>query len=533
MEYNRRRVRRIINAQHKNTGYITMPDTGVVMENHVKTTQSLPYRRYYDGVHCLDIEWKSFADYIFIIRSENDNPESDDKIERYGLPSDIVSIVGINYCALFKEDTDPLGSAIVYCAKEASVKRYERIIILTDDFYFTEDNNVSKALSESMSFDMFVLNPFDITSDCLSMSLKSSDFIAKNIPDTSKKGWFGRLMSHTTSESSISKGVSTVPAIIHAIDYVFPYVDSSDPEWIALYEKSTRNTKDKKANRFRSYGTLKYHLRGIERFMPFVRKVHLILQSESQIPEWLDTENVNIVFHRDFIPEKHLPTFNSCTIESFLYNIKGVSEHLIYANDDFFPVNPMTPGDFFKGGVPQFITKSAYGSSIYRKQCRNSYRMALREFGFVCTDEFRKPSHISTPMLKRCVFHIGAVYGNEIDNSITMMRSEKNINQYVYSMYQKELTGGGDHNVEYLYMDFSDGAFNICKAISGNKSKMICINDAKSGDSFDKIIKKITEAFEGKLNGKSRFEKQTEPHIQEGCGRKEAVKVGEKQCNRG
>ncbi|WP_407192009.1 hypothetical protein [Citrobacter freundii] len=32
-----------------------------------------------------------------------------------------------------------------------------------------------------------------------------------------------------------------------------------------------------------------------------------------QIPSWIDTKNkkLNIVFHKDFIPEEYLPTFNS------------------------------------------------------------------------------------------------------------------------------------------------------------------------------------------------------------------------------
>ena len=507
MEYNRRRVRRIINAQSKNTGYITMPDTGIIVESHIKTN-TVPYRKYYDNVHRFDINWKSYADHIFVIRSEKENTESDKRIAEYGLPNDILSIVEINCGALFSEITDPLGSAIAFCAREAAFGKYGRIIILTDDFYFTEESIVKKALSESLSYDLFILNPGDITSDCMSLSFKAADFITKHIPDTSQREWFGRTMAYVMAEKSIKKSVSTVTAIVHAIDYVFPYVDSSDQEWIELYQKTTGNSMEKKANRFRYYGTLQYHLRGIEKYMPFIRKVHLILQSESQIPEWLNTNSVNIIFHRDFIPEKHLPTFNSCTIESFLYNIKGVSEHFIYANDDFFPVNPMSPTEFYREGTPQFITKAAYGSSMYRKQCRNSYCMALKEFGFVCSEEFRKPSHISTPMLKRCVLHIGKVYGEAIDKTITTMRSDKNINQYVYSMYQKGLTRGGDKNIEYLYMDFSDGVLNISKAITGNKYKMVCVNDAKAGTSYEKIIKKITEAFDSKLNGKSRFEKQ-------------------------
>ena len=42
---------------------------------------------------------------------------------------------------------------------------------------------------------------------------------------------------------------------------------------------------------------------------------------------------------KQFIPNNFLPTFNSCTIEMFIGNIKGLSEYFIYGNDDMFFVN--------------------------------------------------------------------------------------------------------------------------------------------------------------------------------------------------
>jgi hypothetical protein len=63
--------------------------------------------------------------------------------------------------------------------------------------------------------------------------------------------------------------------------------------------------------RFRDWGTLRYLFRGIAENMPFVRKVHLVVSHESQVPEWVNREEVHIVLHKDIIPAEFLPTFNS------------------------------------------------------------------------------------------------------------------------------------------------------------------------------------------------------------------------------
>ena len=91
------------------------------------------------------------------------------------------------------------------------------------------------------------------------------------------------------------------------------------------------------AKRYRDWGLLPYLLRGIERYMPFVGRVFLVVSGESQVPDWADTDRLHIVYHRDIIPERFLPTFNSTTIELFLHRIAGLGEEFVYFNDDLFP----------------------------------------------------------------------------------------------------------------------------------------------------------------------------------------------------
>ncbi|MDR2890496.1 MAG: Stealth CR1 domain-containing protein, partial [Alistipes sp.] len=75
------------------------------------------------------------------------------------------------------------------------------------------------------------------------------------------------------------------------IDFVVTWVDMDDPEWRVDFAKySGRATTDNSRNetseaRFRDYGFLKYWFRGVERFAPWVRKIHFV--TCGQKPEWL------------------------------------------------------------------------------------------------------------------------------------------------------------------------------------------------------------------------------------------------------
>ncbi|MBR5193284.1 MAG: Stealth CR1 domain-containing protein, partial [Bacteroidaceae bacterium] len=96
------------------------------------------------------------------------------------------------------------------------------------------------------------------------------------------------------------------------IDFVITWVDMEDPKWKAEFSKYS-GKKDNEKNgvseaRFRDYGFLKYWFRGVEKFAPWVRKIHFV--TSGQKPEWLDENNpkINLVNHKDYIPAQFLPT---------------------------------------------------------------------------------------------------------------------------------------------------------------------------------------------------------------------------------
>ena len=137
------------------------------------------------------------------------------------------------------------------------------------------------------------------------------------------------------------------------IDFVILWVDGSDEEW--LKEKKKYKTDIDVADsivRYRDWDNLQYWFRGIEKFTPWVNKIHFI--TWGHIPKWLNTKNpkLNIVNHKDYMKPEYLPSYNSTAIELSLGFLECLSEKFVYFNDDFFIINKCKKEDFFVNDLP-------------------------------------------------------------------------------------------------------------------------------------------------------------------------------------
>ena len=138
------------------------------------------------------------------------------------------------------------------------------------------------------------------------------------------------------------------------VDFIITWVDGTDKDWLKEREKHKANIyMDDSIVRYRDWGTLKYLLRSIEKFAPWVRNIFLV--TNGQVPEWLSLNNpkLKLIKHSDFIPEEYLPTFNPQTIEWHLHKIEGLSENFVYFNDDVILTDYVQPMDFFENDLPQ------------------------------------------------------------------------------------------------------------------------------------------------------------------------------------
>ena len=295
------------------------------------------------------------------------------------------------------------------------------------------------------------------------------------------------------------------------IDAVIPYVDCTDPSWITSYTGVMGDTKFS-PHRFRSWDTLKYLLRGIERYMPFIRNVVLIVADQHQIPDWVNQDKVTIVCHKDFIPSEYLPTFNSCTIESFLFNITKLSDRFIYFNDDTFPINDMSIGDFFTGNTPhlRFREHLAYlPYQIFNQQCRTSLDVLTNVLSIdkYPQGELVYPEHTAMPMLKSTVAYIGKSCISDINESISTLREPKNINQYIYHYYQYFTEDYIEDICPYLYAELNDDLTYIGNTVLDPQDfRFICLNDMGDISDYDRTRRGLLQIFECKFPSISKYE---------------------------
>src|SRR5699024_7947863 len=140
------------------------------------------------------------------------------------------------------------------------------------------------------------------------------------------------------------------------IDFILCWVDDSDPEWQRekRYYSPSKQVDNRKI-RYRDWDLLHYWFRGVEKFAPWVNKIHFV--TYGHIPKWLNTchPKLNIVRHEDYIPKEFLPTFSARPIEINLHRIKGLAEQFVYFNDDMYLINNVSEDYFFSKGKPRDV----------------------------------------------------------------------------------------------------------------------------------------------------------------------------------
>ena len=290
------------------------------------------------------------------------------------------------------------------------------------------------------------------------------------------------------------------------IDLVVPYVDSSDVAWQELFNKYNP-IKDEEVeavnakNRFRGQGDFfRFFFRGVEKYAPWVHKIHLIVQSESQVPAWINRDVVHIVLHEQFIPKEFLPTFNSTTIEMFLWNIPGLSEKFIYANDDVFITGPILKGYLFQDyRVVTNIFNVTRLNTIYYKQVDNSYK----EIYNYLQDEVVTIGHTLRPYFKSDMHECFKIHKDNILKSISAFREPKNFNVYLFTfdLKRKDKIVPGE-SIKCLT---SNKIKTIISAAEKSSKTTICIQDI-DGDANIYEDKTLFEVFKNKFPKKSKYE---------------------------
>lgn len=146
-------------------------------------------------------------------------------------------------------------------------------------------------------------------------------------------------------------------------DIVITWVDGADPEWAAKrahYQGAARaplHGNGVNPHRWLCSNELNYCLRSIANNAPDARRIWIVTDGQTPQLSGLSPafeQKITLVDHREIFAgyEASLPTFNSLSIETFLWRIPGLSERFIYFNDDVFLTSPVEISDFFTANGP-------------------------------------------------------------------------------------------------------------------------------------------------------------------------------------
>lgn len=327
------------------------------------------------------------------------------------------------------------------------------------------------------------------------------------------------------------------------IDIVVPWVDGSDPEWqkeFRKYSSLEMGRDDNSEIRYRDWDNLQYLFRGIEKFSPWVNKVHLI--TNGQKPKWLNMNapKLNFVRHEDFIPKEWLPTFSVRPIELNLHRIESLAEHFIYFNDDFFLLRPVKKGRFFKNGLPcdmavldtlpiggtrghvmmncmnavnRHFSKGVVLKANLTKYLNLKYGpqlfRTLALLPFSVFPGFRN-HHMPQAYLKSTFNEVWNAEENLLkETSMHRFRDITDVNQSVIRYWQ--FMSGRFYpinivNDSYRFRTSDDDADSLTAAIISQKREILVTYDSDKISDFDALKNRINQAFDIILPEKSSFE---------------------------
>ncbi len=328
------------------------------------------------------------------------------------------------------------------------------------------------------------------------------------------------------------------------MDFVLAWVDNQDPQWRGEYEQYKKEIDQGTHNaRFRDWENLQYWFRGVEKFAPWVNKIHFV--TYGHLPKWLNVNHpkLNIVNHSDFIPERYLPTFNSRTIELNFHRIAELDEDFVYFNDDMFLIDKSLPDFFFKDGKPcdRAITLPISGVHTYSHTFLSDILILNKHFNKISAYR-EKPSnwlnwkygasnllnilllivnknffpgfvnyHLPQAFKKSLFQLLWEKEPEAMDRScVPKFREEASVNAYLIRYWQLASNNFypvklKDRGMRFSFRtdEFPEEARSF---ILNQKKPLVCLNDYETLQAFEEFKRKINEAFEALLPEKSSFE---------------------------
>ncbi|WP_145905805.1 stealth family protein [Kitasatospora viridis] len=317
---------------------------------------------------------------------------------------------------------------------------------------------------------------------------------------------FGWWVPSLEADASVLVGGREYPAptafaqpllgdVTFPIDAVVTWVDDTDPVWRerraeTLAALTERPVTGDGAERFRNRDELRYCLRAIAMYAPWIR--HVFLLTDGQCPDWLavDHPDVTVVTHGQiFADPGALPVFNSHAIETQLHRIPGLSEHFLYFNDDVFIGRSVRPEQFFQGnGVPLLNLDSRVippggvtaDDDEYVAPQKNTRALVRREHG---RDTAQALSHAPHPLTRSLLAESAELFAADLAATAhSRFRSRDDIAPITLAVGHGYLTGKvawGRLGHRYLDVDRFAALEQLPALLRDRDADSFCLNDGE------------------------------------------------------
>lgn len=297
------------------------------------------------------------------------------------------------------------------------------------------------------------------------------------------------------------------------IDMVFSWVDGSDPEFrarrAAQLSQHMVGEGDEAEARIRQIDELKYALRSVNMFAPWVRRI--FIATDSILPAWL-AEHPKITIVRateHFSNPTSLPTYNSHAVESQLHHIPELAEHFLYSNDDMFFGRALKASMFFSpGGVTRFIeakTRIGLGANDPRRSgfenaARVNRQVLFERFGQVIT---RHLEHTAVPLRKSVLQQLESEFPEEFARTqASAFRSSTDISvtnsfYHYYALLSGQAVQQEKAKVLYVNTTTREGLDLLPELRRNRRYHFFCLNDSSFPEvSADERIERVTDFLE-------------------------------------
>ena len=277
------------------------------------------------------------------------------------------------------------------------------------------------------------------------------------------------------------------------VDMVFSWVDGTDSEFqrqrAARMQGYVVGDGDDAPARYRQIDELRYALRSVHMYAPWVRRI--FIATDSPRPAWLDDHpNVTIVRSEEFFADPStLPTHNSHAVEAQLHRIEGLAEHFLYSNDDMFFGRPVSPELFFSGsGVSRFVESgirigggaSAPERSGHDNALRVNRALLRERFGRVITHDLE---HSAVPMRRSIAAELERTFADDYARTAgSRFRSATDVSvtnslYHYYSLFTGRAVVTTEPRVRYIQTTKLDSLRRMERLIERRDTDMFCLND--------------------------------------------------------